>query len=100
MGAEQIISHLYAIVFLIGLAGYVPQIFALVKNDTDTKSISLLTWWVWLSSWIISLLYGVLCLSDIKFCIVASINIAGHITVMALIYYKRMQEKKLVLVHI
>lgn len=82
---------LYPLVFLIGLGGYLPQIYRLAAYPADTSSISLPTWYVWASSWLISLLYGVYHLHDPMFVAVATMNLAGHGGIIALTTYRRRQ---------
>ena len=90
----EIISSLYAVVFFIGLAGYLPQIINLIKDQSSTKGISLLTWFIWSSSWLISLAYAYLCLEDLKFTLVAAMNLLGHMAVIALVIRGRCQDTR------
>lgn len=46
--------------------------------------ISVSTWLIWSSTWIISFMYGYFELHDFKFCLVSGINLAGHLTVILL----------------
>lgn len=83
---------LYSCVAIVGAAGYIPQIIQLLKVKTQAKSLSLITWSIWLTTWIISFSYGLFYLHDTRFCIVALVNIIGHLAVMGLVLYRRKQH--------
>lgn len=87
--AESVFTALYPLVFLIGLSGYLPQLYALITCRTSAESISLLTWFIWTSTWLISLGYGLTKLDDLMFCAVALMNVIGHLTVIILVMYRR-----------
>lgn len=85
----KVIEHLYTLVFFIGLAGYLPQIIQLIRSRSYAEGISLVTWGIWSSTWVISLLYGYLCLADARFCLVAATNLLGNLTIISIVYYNR-----------
>ena len=90
-----ILPYLYASIALVAIAGYLPQIYKLARSHGDSGDISLLTWLIWLSTWLISLLYGMLILHDVRFCLVAAVNIAGHVAIIGLTFYNRHYRNKI-----
>lgn len=88
-GMESLFTLLYPFVFLIGLAGFGPQIHKLLTEPTAAEGMSLSTWFMWALTWVISFGYGVTVLKDPMFCIVAGTNMTAHILVFALILYRR-----------
>lgn len=88
-----IIHFLYSTIVVIAVFGYIPQLYKLWKSDGDSKDVSLMTWSIWLYTWIVSLAYGILVLEDLKFCIVAIINLIGHIGIISLTLRNRKRFK-------
>ena len=80
----SIIGFLYSLVGVVAIVGYTPQIISLWKSKTASEDISIPTWLIWLSTWLISLAYGILELQDLKFSIIATINIVGHLMIIGL----------------
>lgn len=89
----SIIDVLYSGIAIIAIFGYTPQIVKLWQSKTNSKDISILTWLIWMSAWVISLLYGIFELADLKFCIVAIINLLGHVGVIGLTLRNRHRFK-------
>ena len=90
----SIIDFLYATIVLIAVFGYVPQIYRLCKSESDGKDISIATWLIWLYTWVVTLLYGIFELSDLKLSIVAIINLFGHVAIIGLTMRNRNRFKK------
>lgn len=90
----SIIGLLYSTIVIIAVFGYVPQLYKLWKSETDGMDISIATWLIWLYTWVISLLYGIFELEDLKFCIVAVINLIGHFGIIGLTLRNRKRFKK------
>ncbi len=90
----SIIGFLYSTIVVIAVFGYAPQLYKLWKSDSDGMDISVATWLIWLYTWIVSLFYGIIELEDIKFCIVAVINLVGHVGIIALTMRNRHRYKK------
>lgn len=88
------LPYLYQSVAVIGAIGYLPQIYTLAKAQDDCHDISLATWFIWISTWIISFLYGVFFLNDWRFLMIAGVNITGHIVVIGLTVYNRFYKFK------
>ena len=89
----SIIDILYGTIVLIAVFGYVPQIYKLIKSNSDGKDISITTWLIWLYTWVVTLLYGWIELEDTKLCIVAGINLFGHIAIIGLTLRNRHRFK-------
>jgi len=90
----SVLPHLYGSLATIAIAGYVPQIYQLAKSEVAAEGVSLITWCIWLSTWIISLAYGALILVDWRLCMIAGVNIAGHLGVIGLAVYHRYFRRK------
>jgi len=90
----SIIGFLYSLVGVVAIIGYSPQIISLWKSKTTSQDISILTWFIWLATWFISLAYGILELHDLKFCIIAIINIIGHLLIIGLTLKNRHQHQE------
>jgi len=88
----DVFTQLYPFVFVIGLAGYGPQLYKLWKEPRTAASLSLSTWVIWTSTWFISLGYGMTKLDDALFCLVAGMNLGAHIVIIALIAWHRRDE--------
>lgn len=86
---ENLFSFLYSFIPLIGMCGYLPQIYRLIYQNAPTDSISLTTWGLWFGTWTISLGYGVVCLNDVLFSLTCSMNLIGHAAIIVLVLYKR-----------
>lgn len=91
MNAAELFTLLYPIVPLVGLAGYVPQIIVLARMREAPRSISMVTWFVWLSTWVIGLGYAVFALQDLLLSITCGMNVAGHLLVIGMTFYKRLK---------
>lgn len=89
--AEGLFVQLYPLVFLIGLAGYVPQLVHLMRHDDPAYNISLLTWYIWSLSYVIGLGYGITHLHDFMFCMVAGMNLTAHFGIIMIVSYRRIQ---------
>lgn len=89
-----IINLLYSTIVVIAVFGYAPQIWKLWRSDSDGRDISITTWLIWLYTWIVTLAYGWLELADLKLCIVAAINLIGHIAIIALTLRNRKKHEQ------
>ena len=88
----NLFSQLYPFVFVIGLAGYGPQLFRLYQNPDSAEGLSLSTWAIWASTWLISLGYGITKLHDPMFCLTAGMNFAAHIIIVGFILSYRLRH--------
>ncbi|MCB9983402.1 MAG: hypothetical protein H6861_07000 [Rhodospirillales bacterium] len=85
----NIIGLLYSTVGIVVLFGYMPQIRRLYKSQTDCREISITAWMIWNYTAIVSLLYSVFDLADLKFSVVNGINLVCINIVILLTLYKR-----------
>jgi len=90
----SVIDYLYFTIVIIALFGYVPQLYKLWKSQSDGMDISIATWLIWLYTWVVTLLYGIFELNDLKLCIVAIINLVGHMAIIGLTMRNRNRHKK------
>ncbi|NCT40417.1 MAG: hypothetical protein GW778_01990 [Alphaproteobacteria bacterium] len=90
----SVIDLLYVTIVFIAVFGYVPQIFKLWKSKSDSMDISIATWLIWLYTWVVTLLYGMFELHDLKLCLVAIINLIGHVAIISLTLRNRNRFKK------
>jgi uncharacterized protein with PQ loop repeat len=90
----DIISLLYATVPAVIFFGYIPQIAQLIRAKTDCRDISLLAWMMWDYVLIVSILYGVYILHDLKFIIASVLNCACVNALIAITLYKRRKYGK------
>lgn len=86
---EALFTALYPFVFLIGLAGYGPQLYRLMTDKSGAEGMSVPTWVIWCAAWCISFGYGISVLRDDMFMLVAGMNMIGHFMVIGLILYRR-----------
>jgi hypothetical protein len=86
---EQVFAFLYPLVALISGAAYLPQIVSLWKLENRAEDISLSSWCIWLASALISFGYGIFCLKDPRFCLVAALSVVMISLVVGLIMHNR-----------
>ncbi|MGH1398605.1 MAG: hypothetical protein ACRBCT_05260 [Alphaproteobacteria bacterium] len=94
MNTLTIINLLYSTIVVIAVFGYAPQIWKLWHSNSDGRDISIATWLIWLYTWVVTLAYGWLQLSDLKLCIVAAINLIGHIAIIGLTLRNRKRHEE------
>jgi len=90
----DIINLLYSTIVVIAVFGYAPQLWKLWHSKGDGKDISITTWLIWLYTWVVTLLYGWIELADLKLCIVAGINLIGHLAIIGLTYRNRKKHNE------
>mgnify|MGYP001480595164 CR=1 FL=1 len=84
-----IIAQLYAIVGLIALFAYFPQIKLLLKGKKAPTEISIKTWSIWLFEQCVAMLYGVFCLQDFIFCFLTGLDLLLMAGVICLVIHNR-----------
>ena len=89
MTEGELFTFLYPVVPLIGLMGFLPQIFTLIKITEAPNTISVSTWSIWTMTWLISFGYAVFAMHDTLFAVTCGMNLVGHILIIALTIYKR-----------
>lgn len=90
----SLISTLYSTVGFVIVAGYMPQIFRLIRTTTDCMDISVSAWMIWNYTSIVSLLYGIFEMHDPKFIFVCTTNILCINTIIFMTLYKRHKYAK------
>lgn len=91
---ENIFVQLYPFVFLIGLAGYGPQLVKLIRDKNSADGISIPTWVIWTLSWAISFGYAVTWVHDFMLCLVAGMNLVAHSAIIGIVAYRRWEKEK------
>jgi uncharacterized protein with PQ loop repeat len=85
----SLISFLYSTIGIVIFIGYLPQILSLIRAKNDCRSISLTAWWLWNYVLVVSILYGVYELHDLKFIIASALNCACVNVLIGITIYKR-----------
>ena len=91
---ENPIHLLYSSVAVIALAGYLPQIYRLYRAQDSNQNVSIVTWCIWAYCWVISLIYGIVVMQDMKFITLGIINLIGHAVIIALAVKNRRSHRR------
>lgn len=83
------IGFLYSTVGLVVAVSYLPQVLRLIKAKTQCIEISLTSWMIWNYTSIVSLLYSIFDLADLKLSIVNAINVLFINLIILITLYKR-----------
>ncbi len=83
------IGFLYSTVGIIVAISYLPQVLRLIKAKTQCIEISLTSWMIWNYTSIISLLYSIVDLGDLKLSIVNAVNVLFINLIIVITLYKR-----------
>ncbi len=83
------ISFLYSTVAIIVAIGYLPQTMRLIRSRTNCPDIALWTWFIWNYTAIVSLLYSIIELQDLKLSIVNGVNVFFISLIIIITMYKR-----------
>lgn len=86
---EQFFIYLYPLVAVVSLAGYLPQVKALIFASSSPKNISVSMWFIWSIGSAISLGYGVFHLKDLMFSFVSGSTLLFCASITCLILYNR-----------
>ncbi|MCB1538152.1 MAG: hypothetical protein H6865_08330 [Rhodospirillales bacterium] len=86
---ESIFVHLYPLVGVVSLMGYMPQIWRLIRAKTLESEISLHSWMTWVGTYCISLGYAALHLRDFMLILTVVLNLAATVAVVGLVLYNR-----------
>lgn len=84
-----IISRLYAVVGLISVMGYAPQIRTLLQGAKAPTEISVKTWTIWMFEGMVSLSYGIVCLHDFMFCLLMAVDVVCMAVIIGLVLNNR-----------
>lgn len=94
---SYVFGGIYPIVPLIAFIGFCPQLFFAYKAQSALKSISILTWLIWLGSWCIAFGYSALTIKDPMLTFTAGLNIVTHVMLIGVIVFKRMKYAEIVI---
>ncbi len=93
------IGILYSTVGVVVTFGYLPQVYKLLRSQTPCRDISLIAWLIWDYTSIVSLLYSVFDVEDLKLSIVNSINVFFITTIILVTLYKRRKYSDVVMIN-
>ncbi len=88
MIAVDIFSVLYKLVPIIGIGGFMPQVWELIRLRGRPPALSMKSWGAWCTAWAISFGYGIFCLKDPMFATTAFLYLSGNLSVIILTLYK------------
>ncbi len=83
------IATLYTTVGLVVAIGYMPQTLKLLRAKSPCSDISVIAWAIWEYTAIVSLLYSMYELEDLKLSIVNAINVFFITLIIGITLYKR-----------
>jgi hypothetical protein len=84
-----IFAHLYALVPVLSIMAYTPQILTLVRSPGPANDICLRSWLIWAISGLVTLGYGAYCLHDRAFCVVTVLSLLPMLMILGIVIYKR-----------
>jgi hypothetical protein len=84
-----LIAQLYALVGLISIIGYSPQIMKLLKGAHASEDISIKTWTIWFFENSVAMAYGVFCLQDFIFCFITALDLVCMGAIVCLVIQNR-----------
>ncbi len=87
------ISFLYSTVGFVIAISYIPQVLCLVRAKTHCSDISLTSWWIWNYTSIVSMLYGIYGLQDLKMSLTSAIIVFFVNLIIGITIYKRIKYK-------
>jgi hypothetical protein len=85
----EVIPFLYALLGLLSLQGYWPQVKSLLKAQERMTDISLKNWFLWTFSSMLTMLYGATYLHDWRICLVSGLGLWGGTLIIVLSMYNR-----------
>ncbi len=88
MISDTLFVAAYALVPMISIAAFIPQIMKLLNPNTSLEGLSFGAWWAWMLSATISVVYGVFYLHDFMFIVSSTVAFSFNIIVLALAYRK------------
>ena len=84
------LSFLFALVPVVSIAAYVPQLWRLAQNPSSARALSLVTWLTWSATGVVSLLYGAFVVADALLTAVFAANAAGQLAVTGFAVWSRL----------
>lgn len=94
MSVETYIIAAYALVPVIVVCGYVPQIVCLLKTEYVSGSFAFSTWILWLASSSITLAYTAVYIQDALLSITALLNVAPISAIIAIASWKHLRRPR------
>jgi len=88
---NQVLTTVYSANGLLVALVYLPQVRAIWNDASGAKSISLLTWSVWVTTSTVTFLYGWLVLHDRPMMVASAISTSGTLAVLGASLYRRRQ---------
>jgi hypothetical protein len=83
----DVLTALYVLMGIVGVAGYLPQLWALLKDTTGSTNVPLSTWLIWGAQTIAYVMYATLVNGDPMFIgIMVATLIVTHACLYALLY--------------
>lgn len=89
MAMEGFLSALYFMTTGLIVFSYVPQVWRLAHDRTDSSSISLVSWVIWVYAATVSVLYAVIVNGDPLFILSTTLNGAGCYAVLFMAVFNR-----------
>lgn len=85
----DVLAVLYIIANIMASVSYIPQIITLLKDKTQSESVAMTSWFLWLGASAISLSYFIIRVQDPAVIFSSSVNFAGCATVLSLLVFNR-----------
>lgn len=89
MADLDILMVLYVVANIMASVSYIPQTMTLIKDKTNSTSVAISSWALWLSSSCISLTYFMTRVKDPVVIFSSSVNLCGCLTVFSLLLFNR-----------
>lgn len=85
----DVLTVLYVAANVMASVSYIPQTVTLVRDKTNSPSVAITSWALWLTSASISLLYFITHVKDPVVVFSSSVNLCGCLTVFSLLLFNR-----------
>ena len=72
---EAFFLYMYPLVSVISVIGYFPQIVKILKSVEPPQSVSIMSWYVWTLSAVLTFGYAMFHLDDLMFSLTAGVNL-------------------------
>jgi hypothetical protein len=90
---NELLTTTYVAMGLVGVAGYVPQLWALLKDTSGSRNVPLLTWIIWGFQTIAYVLYAVVVNGDPYFITIMVLTLVmTHACLYALLYNRYLRK--------
>jgi uncharacterized membrane protein HdeD (DUF308 family) len=88
----QFLTYLYAVVPIVVIIGWIPQIVAIFRNPRSARGMSIGTWATWTVSGLVGTLYGVFVLGDFLVTLTFLANFIGQATILSFAIWARVKN--------